>query len=157
MKIVTHDSSFHTDEAFAVATLLIVLGDGEVIRSRKQEIIDSGDYVVDVGMVHDPASKRFDHHQPGGAGERDNGIPYASFGLVWKEYGEKVAGGKREAVLIDRELVQPIDAHDNGVAIAEYKFKDVRDYAIGDFMASFLESRDPEHVDKVFMHVVGIG
>lgn len=156
MKIVTHDSSFHTDDVFAVATLLLLLGDGEVIRSRDPKVQATADYIVDTGGDYNPSIHHFDHHQTGGAGKRENGIPYASFGLVWKEYGEKLAGGEREAELIDRELVQPIDAHDNGLAISEYKFKDVRDYAIGDFLSSFVESRDPKHLNVVFMHVVDI-
>ena len=85
IKIVTHSSGFHTDDVFAVATLLIMLGenaDVEIIRSRDMEVIKTGDYVVDVGGVHDPVTNRFDHHQAGGAGKRENDIPYASFGLV---------------------------------------------------------------------------
>lgn len=153
-RIVTHDSSFHTDDVFAVATLLLLLGDAEVIRSRDPKVQATADYMVDTGDKHDPTARIFDHHMPERAGARDNGIPYASFGLVWKEYGEKVAGGKREAEYIDRILVQPIDAHDNGVSIVEYKFKGVREYTIGDMFSSFVESRDQSHLNDVFMRVV---
>ena len=155
-KIVTHDSSFHTDDVFAVATLLLLIGEAEVIRSRDPEVHVTADYLVDAGMEYNPSIHHFDHHQPGGAGVRENAIPYASFGLVWKEYGEELAGGEREAELIDRELVQPIDAHDNGVSIAEYKFKGIREYTIGDFFNSFIESRDHDHLNTVFMRVVDI-
>ena len=86
-KIVTHNSTFHADDVFAVATLLIIEPDAEVIRTRDENIISSADYVVDVGQIYDKDKKRFDHHQLGGAGKRDDGIEYASFGLVWKEYG----------------------------------------------------------------------
>ncbi len=154
--IVTHDSRFHTDDVFAVAVLLQLLGEAKVVRSRDPKIHATADYLVDTGMQYNPSRNFFDHHQPGGAGVRENGIPYASFGLVWKEFGEKLAGGKDEAEIIDRELVQPIDAHDNGLPIAEYKFPGVRDYAIGDFFASFVTSRDQEHLNEVFNHVVGI-
>ena len=61
--IVTHSSSFHTDDVFAVATLLLVLGDGvdvSVVRSRDMDIIKKGDYVVDVGGIYDPKINRFD-------------------------------------------------------------------------------------------------
>ncbi len=153
-KIVTHDSRFHTDDVFAVATLLLLLGEAEVVRSRDPEIQKTADYLVDTGMEYDPSHQHFDHHQAQGAGERENGIPYASFGLVWKEYGEKLAGGKREAELIDKKLVQAIDAHDNGVAVSEHKFKDIREYTIGDFLLSFVELRDQEHFNTVFIQVV---
>ncbi|MFZ2484771.1 MAG: MYG1 family protein [Minisyncoccia bacterium] len=155
-KIVTHDSRFHTDDVFAVATLLLLLGEAEVVRSRDPEIAATADYLVDTGMKDDPSLRQFDHHQPGGAGERSNGIPYASFGLVWKAYGKELAGGEREAELIDRKLVQPIDAQDNGVSIAEYKFQDVRDYTIGDFLYSFIESREQNHLNTVFTKMVSI-
>jgi uncharacterized UPF0160 family protein len=116
--IVAHSGSFHTDDVFAVATLKLLLEEKnniEVIRTRDKKIIDEADYVVDVGEMYDPVLRRFDHHQSDGAGARDNGIPYASFGLVWKEYGEEICGSKEVAQQIDQRLVQPIDAMDNGI------------------------------------------
>jgi len=148
MRIVTHDSSFHTDDVFAVATLLLVLGEAEVIRSRDPEIQATADYLVDTGMKYDPANRIFDHHQSGGAGIREDGIPYASFGLVWKEYGEKLTGGKEESKVIEQKLVMPIDAHDNGVTIAEYRFEGVREYAIGNFLATFEDFMEAVKVAK---------
>ena len=39
-KLITHNGSFHTDDVFAVATLLIYLkNDAEVVRTRNPEII----------------------------------------------------------------------------------------------------------------------
>lgn len=153
-KIVTHDSRFHTDDVFAVATLLLAVGEAEVIRSRDPEVQTTADYLVDTGMQYDPARHFFDHHQPGGAGVRENGIPYASFGLVWKEYGEKLSGGKREAEIIDRKLAQAIDANDNGVVTEENKFEGVYRYTIREFFNSFVEVRDQEHFYTAFMKVV---
>ena len=148
MRIVTHGSGFHTDDVFAVATLLLVLGEAEVVRSRDSEIQATADYLVDTGMKYDPANKMFDHHQLGGAGVRENGIPYASFGLVWKEYGEKLTGGKEESRVIEQKLVMPIDAYDNGVAIAKYRFERVREYAIGNFLATFGDFMEAVKVAK---------
>ena len=157
MKIVTHSGNFQADDIFAVAILLLALGECQVVRSRDKDEIALADYVVDVGMIYDPAKNRFDHHQPGGAGERPNSIPYASCGLVWKEYGEKLAGGKEEADLIDTNLMQPLDAHDNGVAIADYRFKDVRTYSVIDFMYSFKPIHgSEEELYRTFMHLVEI-
>lgn len=115
-KIVTHSGNFHTDEVFACAVLSI-LHDGaiEVVRSRDADVWVTGDYVVDVGGVYDAEKGRFDHHQEGGAGARQNGVPYSSLGLVWKHYGEKVCGSAEAARLIDEKLVQPVDAADNGI------------------------------------------
>ena len=153
MKIVTHNSTYHADDVFAVATLLMLYPEAEIIRTRVKQVIDQADYVVDVGFVYDPSRNRFDHHQEGGAGERANGIPYASFGLVWKEYGEKLAGGTLEAEVIDRVLVQALDAHDNGVSIADYKYEDLVEYTLAGFVYSYLpQARETEEdIYKIFM------
>lgn len=137
MKIVTHNGHFHADELLAVAALLIKYPEAEVVRSRDEEVIKSGDIVVDVGHVHDPEKLRFDHHQPAGAGTHDNGIPYASFGLVWKEFGEEVSGGKEEARIIEEKIVMSVDGLDNGVSLSVPIFKDVIKYTIGDYFESF--------------------
>ena len=115
-KIVTHNAKFHTDDVFAVAALFLLLGreNCEVIRTRDEKIIAAGDYVVDVGHSYDPTKNRFDHHQPEGAGARENGIPYASFGLIWKKFGEKLCGSGLIAENLDNYLVQQVDAIDNG-------------------------------------------
>lgn len=143
MKIVTHNGRFHTDDIFAVATLLLVYPDAEVVRSRNEEVIKSGDIVVDVGFVYDPKAKRFDHHQPEGAGARDIGVPYASFGLVWKKWGREIAG-EGEALLIDKKLVCPVDAHDNGISITENKLPEIREYTISDFFYSYLDADETD-------------
>jgi uncharacterized UPF0160 family protein len=115
-KIVTHNAKFHTDDVFATATLLIALEkkNCKILRTRDESIIAQGDYVVDVGNVYDKEKNRFDHHQMGGAGERKNAIPYASFGLVWEKFGELVSGSNSNKEQIDGFLVQPVDALDNG-------------------------------------------
>lgn len=139
INIVTHSSGFHTDDVFGVATLLLLLGDEncEVVRSREREVIKSADYVVDVGFEYDPGRNRFDHHQEGGAGARENGIPYASFGLVWKKFGVDVAGSAELADAVDRWLVQPIDAFDNGIDLAKPVRTDVRPFLIQNAVEAF--------------------
>ena len=116
MRIITHSGRFHTDEVFACAALsLLKKGDVEIVRSRDPKVWATGDIVVDVGGVYDAALGRFDHHQEGGAGSRENGIPYSSFGLIWKHYGREIAGSVFAAATIDQRLAEPIDAGDNGV------------------------------------------
>ena len=139
MKIVTHNGKFHADEVFAVATLLLIHegNNVEVVRTRDTEIIDTGDIVVDVGGKYDPAKGRFDHHQKEGAGVRENGIPYSSFGIVWKEYGERLCDSKSVSTSIDKFLVEPMDAIDNGVNIRKFIMEDVSDYDIGDVINAF--------------------
>jgi uncharacterized UPF0160 family protein len=135
--IVTHNGHFHADELLAVATLLLKYPDAKVVRTRDESIIERADIVVDVGRVYDPTKMRFDHHQPEGAGKRANGIPYASFGLMWKELGEELAGGKEEALYVEETLVMPVDALDNGVKLSTPLFEHVQEYSIGDFFESY--------------------
>lgn len=141
--VVTHSGSFHADEVFAVATLKLMLGndfDLEVVRSRDPEDWARGDYVVDVGGIYDPSKQRFDHHQEGGAGSREDGIDYSSMGLVWKEYGEIVCGSKEVSDLIDRDFVRPIDAADNGQEISTPVYKDLVEYTLGSVISEFRPS-----------------
>lgn len=118
IKVVTHDSSFHADDVCAVACLSLLYGPKmKVIRSRDPRVIALGDIVLDVGGKNDGV-KNFDHHQEGGAGKRDNGIPYAAFGLIWKRFGAKICGGNvAVAKRFDEVFVQPTDANDNGLSI----------------------------------------
>ncbi len=117
LTIATHDGTFHTDDVFACATLSLAFKDQEIeiVRTRDGDTINNADIVFDVGDVYDSALKRFDHHQKGGTEDRENGIPYASFGLVWKEYGTLLCGDAIVAELIDERLVQCIDGPDNGI------------------------------------------
>ena len=156
-KIVTHGSYFHTDDVFAVATMFLLLGEDncEVIRSRDQSIIDSGDYVLDVGMVYDLDKKRFDHHQPGGAGKRDNGIQYSSFGLIWKHHGVDVCGSEEIAGYIDEKLIRSIDAYDNGQEVYQLEKVDVRPYVINDIIRTFHPvKKEKKRFDEQFYKAV---
>ncbi|MES1193556.1 MAG: MYG1 family protein, partial [Solirubrobacterales bacterium] len=115
MRVATHPGNFHADDAFAVATLRLAHGDGvEVVRTRDEAVQAAADVRVDVGGRSDPETGDFDHHQKGGAGERPNGIRYASFGLVWRAFGTQVAGSRAAAASIDERLVQGVDANDTG-------------------------------------------
>ncbi|MES2023737.1 MAG: MYG1 family protein [Patescibacteria group bacterium] len=142
-KLVTHNGSFHADDIFACATLSILLekkGESlEIIRTRDEEIIKSGDYVFDIGNVYDAEKNKFDHHQIGGAGKRDNGIEYASFGLVWKKFGEEICESKDVADFIDKKLAQPVDAGDNGMDLIK-SISEAKPYFLQTLFKSFLPS-----------------
>lgn len=114
-RVITHSGNFHADDVFAVAALSLLLKDMEIIRTRDSKVVETGDYVVDVGGEYDPSRNRFDHHQAGGAGTRPDGIPYSSMGLVWKKYGAEISGSEEVAERIDQGLVKTLDAHDNGI------------------------------------------
>ncbi len=158
--VVTHDGKFHADEVLAVAVLSLSLGEDnvEIVRSRDLEMIAKADIVVDVGQVYSPEHNRFDHHQPEGGGVRDNGIPYASFGLVWKHFGEKLCGSKSVADEIESVMILPIDANDNGMSIIERAKEGVSPYDFHDAIDIFNPhaSESLTH-DAQFLKVVEMG
>jgi uncharacterized UPF0160 family protein len=139
MKVAIHSGRFHSDEAFAIATLKM-LGDVEYVRTREESVMQSCDLRVDIGRKYDPKTGDFDHHQPEGAGKRENGIPYAAFGLIWKEYGAKVCESKKVAHLVETRLVQVIDANDSGFDLLEPKIKDVKSFTIDDAIDDMMPS-----------------
>jgi len=113
--IATHNGNFHADDVFSIAALKCIFPSFKLIRTRDLELIDKADIVIDVGGAYDPDAGRFDHHQRGGAGERENGIPYSSFGLIWKKYGVEICQGNQDvANSVDTGLVSTIDAIDCG-------------------------------------------
>jgi uncharacterized UPF0160 family protein len=131
MLIVTHGGKFHADDAWAVATLKVLYPDADLVRTRDPAIIATADFVIDVGGIWDPAAGRFDHHQKGFSGARQSGVPYASAGLVWRDYGARCVAALAEAhtgqrlsddsaqqiaYAIDNDVVQYLDLSDVGAA-----------------------------------------
>ncbi len=113
--IATHDGSFHADECMAVAVLKKINPSLNVVRTRDAEKIKSLDARVDIGFNYNPATNDYDHHQKGGAGVRENKVPYASAGLVWKEFGRQLVNSEESQNYVDYKIMQPIDAEDNGI------------------------------------------
>ncbi|HLI60605.1 MAG TPA: MYG1 family protein [Solirubrobacteraceae bacterium] len=142
MRIATHDGSFHADEVFAIATLQL-LDDGaggsiEVIRTREPDRIAAADLRIDVGFRDDPATGDFDHHQRSFARARANGVRYASFGLVWREFGARAcAGDEQVAAAVDATLVQSVDAADSGQRLSELVVDDVHPMTVGAVIGGF--------------------
>jgi uncharacterized UPF0160 family protein len=138
MVIATHDGSFHADEVFAVAALGLLNGSAEVVRTRDSEVLKAADLRVDVGFRDDARSGNFDHHQRGFDATRPNGVRYASFGLVWREFGVRVCDDDTEvAAAVDETLVQTIDANDTGQRLTESLIDGVRPYSISAVIGGF--------------------
>lgn len=142
-KLITHDGSFHTDDVFVAASLSLLLEkrgeDFEIIRTRDPKIIETGDFVFDVGGVYDEKTNRFDHHQLNFKEKRQEGILYSSFGLVWKKYSKELCGSEEAAEIMDNRLVVSIDANDNGFDLVENKY-DISPYGIEKFFHSMCPS-----------------
>jgi uncharacterized UPF0160 family protein len=149
MLVATHDGSFHADEVFAVAALTLLAGsDGlEVVRTRDRDVLATADVRVDVGFRDDPATGDFDHHQRGFDRARDNGVGYASFGLVWEQYGTRVCGGDAEVSrTVDATLVQTVDANDTGQRLIEPIVEGVHPMSVSSVIAG-LQPRWDETLD----------
>lgn len=151
MRVATHSGSFHADDVFALAALTLLVeaepdrGALEIVRTRDPELLAAADMRVDVGQRNEPSTNDFDHHQRGGAGERPNGIRYASFGLIWREFGTRIAGGD-EAVAqrLDEVLVQSVDANDTGQTISRPLIDDVAPMTISHAIAAFNPNWDED-------------
>lgn len=151
MKIGTHHGIFHADEVFGVAALMMAHPKDQidVVRTNDDAILGTCDFRVDTGGRNDPATGDYDHHQPGGAGSRPNGVPYASCGLVWKQFGTNVCGCAETAKLLDEILVQGIDARDCGMNLVDkYVHPEIRPLDVSDVIAGFNPTRvEPRATD----------
>ena len=121
--LATHSGQFHADELFAIS-MISFIQKHEIVRTRDENIINSADLVLDVGAKYEPETGYFDHHQNSFTRERDNGIPYATAGIIWEYYGSeifKVKGLSSDYEIdfainwVDTKLIQDIDAVDNGL------------------------------------------
>jgi uncharacterized UPF0160 family protein len=145
MRIGTHPGNFHADEVFAVATLALTTDEPPlVVRTRDEGVLAACDVRVDVGGRSDPSTGDFDHHQRGGAGERPNGIRYASFGLVWREHGIALTASQDAADAIDQRIVQGVDANDTGQTIMTSLVGDVRPMSISGIIGAMNAAWDEE-------------
>ena len=132
----THSGKFHADDVMATAILGLLLGDIKVTRTRDENILKELDFVYDISMGD------FDHHQLDKE-IRENDIPYAACGLVWREFGPRViqkfiSRFDDDDIIsifdyVDRNLVQGIDATDNGLDIKS----EIKVTSISDIIQSF--------------------
>ena len=100
----THSGKFHADDVFSAALLLYLNPEIQITRgNRVPEEYE--------GIVFDIGRGKYDHHQKDSR-VRENGIPYAAFGLLWEELGEEILG-KELAEKFDESFVQPLDLNDN--------------------------------------------
>lgn len=100
----THGSKFHADDVFATAFLKLLNPD--ITIERGFAVPEDYD-----GIVYDIGRGQFDHHQRDKE-YRNNGCPYAAFGLLWREFGAGYIG-EEEAIRFDVKFIQPLDESDN--------------------------------------------
>ena len=129
---ITHNGTFHCDEVFATVILSLVLP--EVRLFRESNVSDKAK--ESISYIYDIGEGELDHHQKGGNGRRPDGISYASCGLMWNKCKDIILDKMeiddsevdRQDIfdMMDRELIESIDAHDNGeVKIEKTNFNDL--------------------------------
>ena len=107
--VITHSSKFHADDVFSTALMLILNPNAKVNRTLEPEIVEevyksrNESYII-----YDIGRGEFDHHQ-NDTPVRPNGVKYAAFGLLWREFGDW-----NQYPYFDEDFVQLIDDHDNG-------------------------------------------
>lgn len=133
---VTHAGKFHADEIFATILLEEIYGEINLIRLPEVDGLN-----LDNKFVYDIGGGEFDHHQIGGNGQRNSGIKYAAFGLVWKAFGRKFLEQKNANniedcfYMFDKNFVQFIDAGDNGQI--KYENIDIKLVTLSDVIEGF--------------------
>ena len=144
-KYITHSGTMHADEVFATAFLSLYKGDIDLFRTPEV----NPDNYPDV-IIYDVGRGKFDHHQEGRE-VRENGIPYCSLGLLWKEFGKdflrkrNIEHADEVFEYLDKDFIEGIDAIDNGIfqkVESTYKMRNLCD-VIKLFNPSF-ESNEKE-------------
>jgi uncharacterized UPF0160 family protein len=108
------------------------------VRTRDRDALAQADLRVDVGFRDDASSGDFDHHQRDFGAVRDSGVGYASFGLVWREFGARICDGDQEvADAVDETLVQPVDANDTGQRLTQSLIDGARPMTISGIIGGF--------------------
>eukprot|EP00601_Ochromonadales_sp_CCMP2298_P004820 CAMPEP_0173174840 /NCGR_PEP_ID=MMETSP1141-20130122/3566_1 /TAXON_ID=483371 /ORGANISM="non described non described, Strain CCMP2298" /LENGTH=351 /DNA_ID=CAMNT_0014096989 /DNA_START=50 /DNA_END=1105 /DNA_ORIENTATION=- len=179
MLIGTHDGSFHCDEVLAISMLSFLptyrpSANTFILRTRKPELLEKCDIVVDVGAVYDAPTHRYDHHQRTFTDcltEYGFKTKLSSAGLVYRHFGKEILqellkAGSFEGVDATRELVdvcyiklykdfmEHIDAIDNGVSIADteprYHVSTTLSARVGQFNPEWNEPQTPDVQNEQF-------
>lgn len=155
----THSGSFHADDVFAAAALRLVNPALPILRTRETGQLEAAHILFDVGRILNPAAGRFDHHQKDYKEARENGIPYSSFGLVWRELGSALCGSAAAAERVDRWLVQGVDALDCGVTLnTETPLVSIMSItsAISGFNPGWQDDNSPSAMNQAFERAMAV-
>lgn len=132
MKGSTHSGTFHADDVFSTAFLSLIFEDFEWERNTNMH--------PNADIIYDKGYGKFDHHQPDNE-VRENGIPYASFGKLWREFSNRLTVFNKpttewERNYVERTLVQTIDSVDNS---GEF-----------DSISTFISFMNPVDIDGIY-------
>jgi len=151
-KIITHDTTFHADEVFAVALLRSICGEIPVYRTRDPRTLEGakGDrttFVLDVGGEYHPPMNNYDHHQ-------DTALPSAA-GLIWRHLKDALCKESEQPYF--QQFIDSIDAMDTNRDNIYAKWRELplgfrnTSSIIGGFNR---DPKDPVVQDYMFSHAV---
>lgn len=148
---ITHAGTFHADEV--MATVILLNKFKSIKLSRVNIVSNTSAFCYDIGFG------KFDHHGIDFNLKRENGIKYASCGLVWKEFGKDIINNlnikDKEAFIesIDKNLIMDIDRDDNGQKLAHEP--EVKQQALPSLIGSFNPSwNEDDSEDKRFLEAL---
>lgn len=163
--LVTHSGGFHADEVLSSVILTRLHPQARIMRTRDADWITpaEGRIIYDVGRDFDAARMIFDHHQKSPP-LRDDGQPYSSFGLIWRQFGRDYLAALQvpEADLgaihaaIDADLVLPIDLVDNGALSPTGPLADLSLPMLLESLKPVFDDRSPDADDRAFDGAVAI-
>lgn len=163
--LVTHSGGFHADEVLSSVILTRLHPQARIMRTRDADWITpaEGRIIYDVGRDFDAARMIFDHHQKSPP-LRDDGQPYSSFGLIWRQFGRdylaalQVPAADIEAIhaAIDADLVLPIDLVDNGALSPTGPLADLSLPMLLESLKPVFDDRSPDADDRAFDGAVAI-
>lgn len=157
--IVTHSGGFHADELLSSVILRRLFPQARILRTRDAALISPApDRVIyDVGRDYDPARLIFDHHQKSPP-LRDDGQPYSSFGLIWRQFGRDylrasdVPARDVDAIhtAFDADFVLPIDLVDNGALSPAGPLADLSLPSLMESLKPVFDDQTPGADDRAF-------
>ena len=148
---ITHSGTFHADEVMASVILLNKFGSMNIYRTS--DVKNHNAFIYDVGFG------AFDHHQAYFNKTRNNGIKYASCGLVWERFGKDIINKlnvpDKDAFFesVDKNLIMDIDRDDNGQALKNEP--EIKQQTLPNLIASFNSAwNDVEKESTCFLKAV---
>lgn len=163
--LVTHSGGFHADELLSSVILSRLYPHAQILRTRDADWITPapGRVIYDVGRDFDPDRLIFDHHQKNPP-LREDGQPYSSFGLIWRQFGRDYLRAldlpepDLDAIHadIDADFVLPVDLVDNGVLSPTGPLANLSLPMLLESLKPVFDDRSPDADDRAFHRALTI-
>lgn len=105
--VYTHSGKFHADDVFAYAALRMM-----GCTAKLHRVNQLPDNLGETALAFDIGEGKYDHHQKNRK-SRSSGTPYASFGLLVRDFYTLLDLSEAEYKELDRNFIRSLDAADN--------------------------------------------